>query len=184
MSLLSKKWDKVKSDVDGQAGLKLKAPDFKALIEAMIKGKSHAIMFNLVLTKSEFRLDVEAGDTTVNAGKVAVPSDLEEYRNFLANLNGWSQGDHNLVPDSDFKAFNTKNPVPPPKPSYKTYDELVKKNIKSEVEAFRTWAKTNSVGKKAIEAIDKTAKAKPTDAPRVQALKDANAAWLLYLKTF
>ncbi|MEO8081133.1 MAG: hypothetical protein ABI641_11425 [Caldimonas sp.] len=182
---LTKRWDDVKKEVDGLAGLKLNKPDFMALIEAMIKGKSHAVLFNLVLTKSEFRVDVEAGDMTFKAGSVKTPSDLEDYRNFLASLSGWSQGDHNLVPESDRKAFNDKNPPPPPKPNkYKSYDDLMKKNLKSEVEAFRAWAKSNSSAKKAMDAIDKTAKAKPADPARVQALKDANTSYLAYLKTF
>ena len=182
---LTKHWEEIKSDVDGLGGLKLQKPDYLALIEAMIKAKSHAIFFNLVLTKSEFRLDIEAGAITLKAGSVKAPSDLEEYRNFLAAISGWSQGDHNLVPESDRKAWNDKNPPPPPKPNkYKTYDDLMKKNIKSEVEDLRAWAKGNSAGKKAMDVVDKTAKAKPTDPARVQALKDANTAYLAYLKTF
>ena len=181
---LARHWENLKKDVDGQAGLKMVKPDFDALITALIKAKSHAIMFDLVLTKAEFVLNVEAGSTTIKGGSVKVPTDLEEYRNFLANLSGWSQGDHNLVPESDRKSWNDKNPPPPPKPTkYKNYDELVKKNAKSEVDAFRTWAKANSAAKKAIDAIDKTAKAKPTDGARVQALKDINIAYTAYLKT-
>jgi hypothetical protein len=111
-----------------------------------------------VLTKSEFRLDVEAGDVTVKAGKVAGSSALEDDRNVLANLNGWSTSGRDIVPGADFKKFNDNNPKRPAKPSYKDLDKMAKKS-KTDAEAFRTWAKGNSSSKKAFEAIDKTAKA-------------------------
>jgi hypothetical protein len=60
---------------------------------------------------------------------------------------------------------------------------LVKKG-KADLEAFRSWAKGDSSAKKALEAIDKTAKAKPTDPARVAALKAINLALQAYLKTF
>jgi len=180
---LSKKWDDVKSDIDGLSGLKVVKPDFDTLADALIKDNSHAVMFELVLTKAEFRLDVEAGKITVKAGKVGVPSDLEEYRTFLGNLNGWSNNDRNIVPDSDFKKFNDNNPKKPAKPTYKDFDEMVKKS-KTDVDAFRTWAKTNGNAKKAFDAIDKTAKAKPTDPARVAALKLINASMQDWYKTF
>jgi hypothetical protein len=180
---ITKGWDSVKSDLDGLAGLKLVKPDVDALADTLVKSKTHAVMFELVLTKSEFRLDVEAGDLTVKAGKVAVPSDLEDYRNFLANLNGWSTSGRDIVPDADFKKFNDNNPKRPAKPTYKDFDEMAKKS-KTDVDAFRTWAKGNSSAKKAFEAIDKTAKAKPSDPARVAALKAINDALKEYYKTF
>jgi hypothetical protein len=180
---ISKKWDDVKADVDGLSGLKVVKPDFDTLADALIQGNSHAVMFELVLTKAEFRLDVEAGKITVKAGKVSVPSDLEDYRTFLGNLNGWSNNDHNIVPDSDFKKFNDNNPKKPAKPTYKDFDEMVKKS-KTDVDAFRAWAKTNGNAKKAFDAIDKTAKAKATDPARVAALKAINASMQDWYKTF
>jgi hypothetical protein len=180
---ITKQWDGVMSDLNGLNGLKLSKPDIPGLADALIKSGTHAVQFELVLTKSEFRLDVLVGKTTVNVGKVRVPTDLEDYRNFLSNLNGWSSPDHDIVPDADFKKFNNDNPKKPPKPSYKTYEEMEKKS-KADVDAFRAWAKTNANGKKAFEAIDKTAKAKPNDPARVNALKLINASLQDYYKTF
>jgi hypothetical protein len=180
---IAKGWDNVKSELEGLGGLKLVKPDFDALAETLVKSKTHAVMFELVLTKSEFRLDVEADKVTVRAGKVAVPSDLEDYRNFLATLNGWSTSSRNIVPDADFKKFNDNNPKKPPKPSYKDFEEMAKKS-KTDVDAFRAWAKGNGNAKKAFEAIDKTAKAKPTDPARMAALKAINEALKDYYKTF
>ena len=180
---LSKGWDKVKGDLDGLAGLKLSKPDFDMIITALAKAKSHAVIFSLVLTKSEFRLDIGAGSLTIKGGRVAVPSDLEDYRTFLSYLNGWSNNDHNIVPDSEFRKFNDNNPKKPPKPSYKDFAEMAKKS-KSDVDAFRAWAKGNSNAKKAFDAIDKTAKAKDTDPARVAAMKAINEALKDYYKTF
>jgi hypothetical protein len=181
---VKKRWETVKSDLDGLSGLKLVKPDFDAVADALIKSGTHAVIFNMVLTKAEFRLDVEVGNVTFKAGSVKVPSDLEEYRTFLSNLNGWSNSDRNIVPDSDFKSFNDKNPKAPPKPKkYADFDELVKKS-KDDLEAFRTWAKANSTAKKALDAIDKTAKSKPTDPARVDALKAINVSLKEYYKTF
>jgi hypothetical protein len=98
-------------------------------------------------------------------------------------LNGWSTADRTSVPDADFKKFNDSNPKKPPKPTYKDFDEMAKKS-KTDVDAFRAWAKGNSNAKKAFEAIDKTAKAKPTDPARVEAMKLINAALQDYYKTF
>lgn len=180
---IKKNWDGVMSDLNGLAGIKLVKPDFDSVADALIKSGTHAVMFDMVLTKSEFRLDVIAGNVTWKAGSVKVPSDLEDYRNFLGLLNGWSNANRNIVPDADFKKFNDSNPKKPAKPTYKNFEEMAKKS-KADVDAFRTWAKGNSNAKKAFEAIDKTAKAKPTDPARVAALKAINASLQDYYKTF
>jgi hypothetical protein len=180
---IAKQWDGVMSDVNGLGGIKLSKPDFSALADTLIKSGTHAVLFELVLTKAEFRLDIVVDKTTLKAGTVRVPSELEEYRSFLSNLNGWSSSDHDIVPDADFKKFNADNPKKPPKPSYKDFDEMAKKS-KSDVDAFRAWAKGNANAKKAFDAIDKTAKAKPTDPARVAALKLINASLQDYYKTF
>jgi hypothetical protein len=180
---IKKSWDGLVSDLDGLGGIKLKKPDIDALADTLIKSGTHAVMFELVLTKAEFRLDIVIGDTTLKAGTGKVPGDLEEYRNFLSLLNGWSNSDRNIVPDADFKKFNDANPKKPPKPTHKDFDEMVKKS-KSDVDAFRAWSKTNGAAKKAFEAIDKTAKAKATDPARVAALKAINASMQDWYKTF
>lgn len=180
---IEKGWDTVKSDLDGLVGLKLVKPNLDSLADTLVSTQTHAVMFELVLTKAEFRLDVEVGNVTVKAGKVNVPSDLEDYRTFLASLNGWSNNDHNIVPDANFKKFNTDNPKKPTKPTYKDFEEMAKKS-KSDVDAFRAWAKTNAKAKKAFEAVDKTEKAKPTDAARVAALKAINESLKDYYNTF
>lgn len=180
---IKKKWDGVMSDLNGLGGIKLSKPDFDTVADALIKSGTHAVIFDMVLTKSEFRLDVIVDKTTWKAGSVKVPADLEDYRNFLSLLNGWSNADRNIVPDADFKKFNDSNPKKPPKPTYKDFDEMAKKS-KTDVDAFRAWAKGNSNAKKAFEAIDKTAKAKPTDPARAEAMKLINAALQDYYKTF
>jgi hypothetical protein len=179
---IKKSWDGVVSDLNGLGGLKLSKPDFDAVADALIKSGTHAVIFDMVLTKSEFRLDVIAGKTTFNAGSVRVPSDLEDYRNFLGLLNGWSNQDRNIVPDSDFKKFNADNPKAPVRTKYKDFDEMTRKS-KDDVAAFRAWAKSNSKAKKAFEDLDKTAKAKPTDPARAAALKAINLALQDYNKT-
>jgi hypothetical protein len=171
------------SDLNGLGGIRLVKPDFDAVADALIKSGTHAVMFEMVLTKSEFRLDVIAGNVTWKAGSAKVPSELEDYRNFLSLLNGWSTADRNIVPDADFKKFNASNPKKPAKPAYKDFEEMAKKS-KADVDAFRAWAKGNGNGKKAFDAIDKTAKAKPTDPARVAALKAINASLQDYYKTF
>jgi len=180
---IKKNWDGVMSDLNGLAGIKLVKPDFDGVADALIKSGTHAVIFELVLTKAEFRLDVIAGNATWKAGSVKVPSELEDYRDFLSLLNGWSTADHNIVPDADFKKFNASNPKKPAKPTFKDFDEMAKKS-KADVDAFRAWAKGNSNGKKAFDAIDKTAKAKPADPARVAALKAINASLQDYYKTF
>jgi len=178
---VKKNWDGVKSDLDGLGGMKLQRPDFDAVADALIKSGTHAVIFDMVLTKSEFRLDVVVGNVTFKAGSVNVPTDLEEYRNFLGTLNGWSNSTRNIVSDADFKNFNAKNPKKPTE--YKDFDEMVKKS-KTDLEAFRNWAKTNNNAKKAFADIDKTAKAKPSDPTRQAALKAINASMKEYYKSF
>jgi hypothetical protein len=180
---VQKAWDGVKSDLDGLGGIKLVKPDFDMLADALIKSGTHAVMFWMNLTKAEFRLDVVVDKVTVKAGKVNVPSDLEEYRDFLGLLNGWSTNTRNIVPDADFKKFNANNPKKPAKPPYKDFEEMAKKS-KTDVDAFRAWAKTNSNAKKAFDAIDKTEKAKSGDPARAAALKAINASLQDYYKTF
>ena len=178
---VKKNWEGVKSDAEGLAGLKLQKPDFDAVADALIKSGTHAVIFDLVLTKTEFRLDIVVGNVTFKAGRVGLPSELEDYRNFLSLLNGWSNSTRNIVSDDDLKNFNAKNPKKPTE--YKDFDEMVKKS-KSDLEAFRTWAKNNSNAKKAFADIDKTAKAKANDPARVAALKAINASLKDYYKAF
>ena len=178
---VKKNWEGVKSDLEGLNGLKLQRPDFEAVADALIKSGTHAVIFNMVLNKTEFRLDVEVGNLTIKAGSVRLPSDLEEYRTFLGTLNGWSTGTRNIVPDADFKNFNAKNPKKPTE--YKDYDEMVKKS-KTDEAAFRKWGQTNAGAKKAFAEIDKTAKAKSNDPARVAAMKAINASLRDYYKSF
>lgn len=178
---VTKRWDEVKSDVDGLGGLKLQKPDFQSVADTLIKSGTHAVMFELVLSKTEFRLDLLVGNVTMKVGTTRLPSDLEEYRAFLGTLNGWSMSGRDIVPDGDFKNFNAKNPKKPTE--YKDYDEMVKKS-KTDEAAFRTWAKTNATAKKAFADIDKTAKAKPNDPARVAAMKAINASLKDYYKSF
>ena len=179
---ISKKWDGVYSDLNGLVGIKLAKPNFDTLADLLVKENTHAVIFELVLTKAEFRLDVIVGKTTWKSGSVSVPNELEAYRNFLASLNGWSTSTRNIVPDADFKKYNADNPKKPAKPAYKTYDEIAKN--KTDLAAFRTWAKGNSKHKKAVEALDATEKLKASDSKRVDAVKLANTALQDYLKTF
>lgn len=181
---VAKAWEGLKSDLDGLGGLKLTKIDVDDIADQLIKSGTHAVIFELVLTRSEFRLDVVVDKLTVKAASVRVPGDLEEYRSFLSMLNGWSNSDHDIVPDADWKKFNADNPAKPPKPTvYKDYDEMAKKS-KSDVDAFRAWAKTNAKAKKAFDDLDKTAKAKATDPARVNALKAINASLKDYYSSF
>jgi hypothetical protein len=180
---ISKKWEGVVNDLNGLGGLKLGKPDFDALADALIKSGKHAVIFEVVLTKAEFRLDVIVADTTWKAGSVKVPTELEDYRNFLGLLNGWSDTDKNIVSNADFKKWNDSNPKKPAKPSYKDFDEMAKKS-KADVDAFRAWAKGNGKAKEAFKAIDATAKAKATDPAREKATTAINAALQDYYKTF
>ena len=180
---ITKKWDGVMSDLNGLAGIKLARPDFKAVADALIKSGTHAVIFDMVLTKSEFRLNVIVGKTTWMAGSVKVPTELEEYRNFLSLLNGWSNAAETSFRMRTSRSSTTATRRSPRSPRTKTSTRVAKKN-KPDVEAFRAWAKGNGNGKKAFEAIDKTAKAKPTDPARVAAMKLINAALQDYYKTF
>jgi hypothetical protein len=182
---LRKKYDKVKSDTSSIDGLSIKAPDWATVISTKKREKSRAISFDLTLKKSE--LVLTAGTPTGTRfvlGKKVVPSDLEDYRTFLEALMNWSDSDHPLVSEADFKDWSKKNPKKPEKPTvYKTYDEMIKKS-KTDAEAFRTWAKTNAAGKKALDELTKTDKLKPADPARVKALKGVDAVLPAYYKTF
>jgi hypothetical protein len=179
---LRKKYDKVKSEANSIDGLSIKAPDFATLISTKKREKSRAISFTLELKKSELVLTAGTpGGSRFILGKKSVPTDLDEYRTFLEGLMNWSDGDHPLVTEADFKDWSKKNPKKPT--VYKTYEEMVKKS-KADAEAFRTWAKTNAAGKKALDELTKTDKLKPTDAARVKALKAVDAVLPAYYKTF
>lgn len=181
---ITKGWEGVKGEVDGLGGLKLSKPDVESLFSHLVKEQSHAVIFELVLTKSDFRLDVIVGNATFKQGTVRVPSELEEYRNFLSLLNGWSTADHNIVPDADWKKWNADNPKAPAKPpTYKDYDEMQKKS-KSDADAFRAWTKNQSKHKQAFVDYDKTAKAKDGDPARQKAVKAVNDALKDYYKSF
>lgn len=182
---IGKRWDEVKGDLDGLAGIKLQKPDIEDLFGHLVKSKTHAVMFELVLTKAEFRLDVQVGNASFKQGSVRVPSDLEDYRNFLATLNGWSTSGRDIVPDAAFKKWNADNPKAPAKPpQYKDYDEMLKKS-KSDADAFRAWAKkSNSKADKAFKAYDDTAKAKSNDPARAAAVKGLNDSLKDYYKSF
>lgn len=179
---LRKKYDTVKSEISSIDGLSIKAPDWATVISTKQREKSRAVSFDLSLKKSE--LVLTAGTPTGTRfilGKKAVPTDLEEYRTFLEGLMNWSDSDHPLVTETDFKDWSKKNPKKPT--VYKTYEEMVKKS-KADTEAFRTWAKTNAAGKKALDELTKTDKLKPADAARVKALKAVDAVLPAYYKTF
>ena len=179
---LRKKYDTVKRDVNAIDGLSIKAPDWATLIATKKGEKSRAVSFSLDLKRSS--LVLTAGTPTGSRfvlGRRAVPSDLEEYRLFLEALMGWSDGDHPLVSESDFKTWSRKNPKKPT--VYKTYEELARKS-KADTEAFRTWAKTSSPGKKVLEEWGRSEKLKPADAARVKALKMLDALLAGYDKTF
>jgi hypothetical protein len=179
---LRKKYDTVKSETSSIDGLSIKAPDWATVISTKKREKSRAVSFDLSLKKSE--LVLTAGTPTGTRfilGKRSVPTDLEDYRTFLEGLMNWSDSDHPLVTEADFKDWSKKNPKKPT--VYKTYEEMVKKS-KADTDAFRTWAKTNAAGKKALDELTKTDKLKPADAARVKALKAVDAVLPTYYKTF
>jgi hypothetical protein len=179
---LRKKYDTVKSETSSIDGLSIKAPDWATMISTKKREKSRAVSFDLSLKKSE--LVLTAGTPTGTRfilGKKSVPTDLEDYRTFLEGLMNWSDSDHPLVTEADFKDWSSKNSKKPT--VYKTYEEMVKKS-KADAEAFRTWAKTNAAGKKALDELTKTDKLKPSDAARVKALKAVDAVLPAYYKTF
>ncbi|MCE9657552.1 MAG: hypothetical protein K8R60_03265 [Burkholderiales bacterium] len=179
---LRKKYDTVKRDVNAIDGLSVRAPDFATLIATKKREKAKAVSFILDLNRSSLVLTVgPPAGTRFVLGKQSVPSDLEEYRLFLEGLVGWSDGDHPLVSEADFKAWSRKNPKKPT--VYKTYEELARKS-KADTEAFRAWAKANSTGKKVLEEAARTEKLKPADPARVKALKLLDATLAAYYKTF
>ena len=179
---LRKTYDTVKRDVKAIDGLSIKAPDWATLIAIKKREKSRAIQFALDLKRSALVLTAgPSGGSTLILGKCSVPGDVEEYRLFLEGLMGWSDGDHPLVSESDFKNWSRKNPKKPT--VYKTYEEMVKKS-KADAEAFRAWAKTSSVGKKVLEEAARTEKLKPADPARAKALKLLDAMLAGYYKTF
>ena len=179
---LRKKYDKVKSDIGSIDGLSIKAPDFATVISTKKREKSRAVSFDLSLKKAELVLTVGTpGGTRFILGKKSVPTDTEEYRTFLEGLMNWSDSDHPLVTEADFKEWSKKNPKKPT--VYKTYDEMVKKS-KADTDAFKTWAKSNAAAKKALDELTKTDKLKPTDAARVKALKAVDAVLPTYYKSF
>lgn len=182
---LRKTYDKVKSDISSIDGLSIKAPDWATVISTKSREKSRAVSYELTLKKSELVLTVGTPTgTRFILGKRSTPTDLEEYRTFLEGLMDWSDSDHPLVTEADFKDWSKKNPKKAEKPAvYKTYDEMVKKS-KADAEAFRIWAKSNVAGKKALDELTKTEKLKPADPARVKALKAVDAVLPAYYKTF
>jgi hypothetical protein len=177
---LKRAWDGVVAEVKGLGGLTLQKPDLDEIADVLIKSGTHAVIFELVLTKAEFRLNIDVDKVTFKAGSVRVPTDLEGYRSFLSLLNGWSSSTKNIVPDADYKDFNAKNPKKPT--VYKDFDEMVKKS-KSDLEDFRNWAK-KCHAKGDLDEIDKTAKLKPSDPARVKALKAINTSLKEYYDSF
>ena len=179
-----KVFDQVKSDVKDIDGLSPKAPDYATVIATRKREKSHAVSFELKLSKSELALTVGApGGSRFMVAKRSVPSDLEDYRDFLQALSNWNDTVP-LVPEKDFKDWNAKNPKAVPKPTvYKTYEEMAKKS-KSDTEAFLKWAKAQSSFKKAVDELIKTEKLKPADPVRVKALAAVAPALAAYYKSF
>jgi len=179
---LRKKYDKVKSDIGSVDGLGVRAPDWATVISTKKREKSRAVSFDFSLKKSELALTVGTPTgTRFILGKRSVPTDLEEYRTFLEGLMNWSDSDHPLVTEADFKDWSRKNPKKPT--VYKTYEEMVKKS-KPDAEAFKAWAKTNVAGKKALDELTRTDKLKPADPARAKALKAVDAVLPAYYKTF
>ena len=165
---IKKNWVGVMSDLNGLANIELAKPDFDAVADALIKSGTHAVIFDLVLTKAEFQLGCHCRQHHLEGGQCEGPFGRRGVPHLPGALNGWSSADRNIVPDADFKKFNDSNRRKPAKPTYKDFDEMAKKS-KADVDAFRNWAKGNSNAKKAFEAIDKTAKAKPNDPARLTA---------------
>jgi hypothetical protein len=173
---------KAVANLDFMVGLKVASGNWNRITGEMVEKKARAVAFNLVLAKSELRLDVGTpAGTQYKLGGVKVPTDLEGCRNFLENLKNWSSGGPSIVSESDFKAWNQKNPKKPTQ--YKSYDEMLGKS-KSDTEDFKAWAKNNSVARKALDEIENTKKLKPTEAARVNALKAVNASLQTYYKSF
>ena len=182
---LRKAYDRVKAAVKDIDGLSVKAPDFEMVMSMKKREKSRAVSYDLTLTKSDLSLTVGTPTgTRFVLAKRSVPTDLEAYRDFLEALMNWSDSDHPLVTESEFKNWSTKNPKNAAKPTvYKTYDDMLKKS-KTDAEAFKAWAKSNSAAKKAMDELAKTDKLKPTDAARIKALKAVDAVLPTYYKSF
>jgi hypothetical protein len=181
---LRKVFDKVKSDVKDIDGLSPKAPEYATVMETRKREKSHAVTFELKLSKSDLALTVGTpGGSRFMVAKRSVPSDLEEYRDFLQALSNWNDTDA-LVPEKDFKDWSAKNPKAVPKPTvYKTYEDMAKKS-KPDTEAFLKWAKAQTSYKKAAEELAKTEKLKPADPARVKAMTAMGPALAAYYKSF
>jgi hypothetical protein len=176
VGLVEKKWIYVKKDIDGFADLTYSKPDFHGLVDQLVSSKTYAIIFDLNLSKTELRMNVEVGNTTTKVGTMKTPSDREDYRDFLKKLNDFSSGDRTIVSDADFKKFNADFPK---KPSWKTFDELARVGSKDENANFRTWAKTKPKSKAPLAAFD--AAKKPAE--KTAAAKAVEPFYQDWLKT-
>ncbi len=168
---LRKRFDKVKADVKDIDGLNPKAPDYATVNASRKREKSHAVSVELKLSKSELALTVGTpGGSRFMVAKRSVPSDLEEYRDFLQALSNWHDSDV-LVPEKDFEAWNAK------------YEDMAKKS-KPDTEAFLKWAKAQSSYKKVVEELAKAEKLKPADPARVKAMAAMAPALAADCKSF
>lgn len=206
-ALAEKAWAKVKSELSGLSsltGLKFGAIDGEHLaISARVKGggggsAGHPGPGRLEFDVALFNFSVEVwiyypggAPGAESFAKVAVPKEVEAYREFLTRLNGWSLGGKKLVTDADLKKFTqefppkSKEPEKPPKPKvYKSYGEMAKN--KADVAAFRAWSKQKGNWKaaKAFSDLDKSAKLKADDPARGTALKAIDAALKDYYASF
>lgn len=194
-ALVQKAWSQVKSDLSSLislTGLKISTPDFSSLaIHARLRDAGGEGPGRLEFDIALFNFSVElwvyypyGSPGAESFGKAAVPKDVEEYREFLTKLNGWSLGGKKLVTDKDLKGFNEEFPPKPPKPTvYKNYAEMAKKS-KDDVAAFRAWAKKNPKAAKAFSDLDKSAKLPADDPARGTALKAIDAALKDYYASF
>lgn len=194
-ALVQKAWSQVKSDLSSLislTGLKISTPDFRSLaIQARLRDAGGEGPGRLEFDIALFNFSVElwvyypyGAPGAESFGKAAVPKDVEEYREFLTKLNGWSLGGKKLVTDKDLKGFNEEFPPKPPKPTvYKNYAEMAKKS-KDDVAAFRAWAKKNPKAAKAFSDLDKSAKLPADDPARGTALKAIDAALKDYYASF
>ena len=192
LPLITAEWVKVKPVLDqleGLTGLKVKPFELDHW-GPWLQDEKNGLEFSVLLDLYAVTVHMYWASRAEQAGQVKVPDGREKYREFLTRLNGWSNSAHNLVPDVALKQFNTDNPK---KPSvvHKDFETMAKKS-KSDVEAFRAWAKNaaakyGSVGADAVKAladIDKTAKLKPTDPARAKALKAVNDSLKSYYDSF
>ena len=190
--LITPQWVKVKVVLDqlnALTGLKVK-PFELDLWGRWLQSEKNGLEFSVLLDLYAVTVHLYWANQAEQFGQVKVPDGREKYREFLTRLNGWSNSAHNLVPDAALKQFNADNPK---KPSvvHKDFEAMAKKS-KSDVEAFRAWAK-NAAAKnasmgvgavKALADIDKTAKLKPTDPARAKALKAINESLKNYYDSF